>query len=360
MNPGKVIIFGGYGVFGSRIAADLLEKTDCQVILAGRNSDRAKKLCKRLGSRALPLACDLQDAEAVSNAVRGSQIVILAAGPFQSLPLTALEAALTHKAHYIDLTDSRAYRRKVIAYSKEIQAAGITALSGLSTLSGISAVMVRQAVEALSGAERAHVSLSPGNRNPRGAGTIYSILTYVGRPIKVWQNGDWGTIPGWTGREKVSYPVPVGRRFVYWVDAPDHDLLPGELGLQSVIVKAGLELDIINRGLGIVSWLRQRGPRLPLEQFTKLLILMSLSLAPFGTPSGAMNVAVQGGGQEWKASIVAESEGPMVAAAPAAMAAARLLSGELSARGLIPLSQWIPFPELVEGLEARGMKVIIP
>ncbi len=100
MGNARVLLFGGYGVFGSRIAADLLQHTDAQVVIAGRNLAQAQTLCARLGSRTIPLACDLWNASAVDRAVRGAAVVMVAAGPFQGLPLTALEAAVTHRVHY--------------------------------------------------------------------------------------------------------------------------------------------------------------------------------------------------------------------------------------------------------------------
>ena len=58
MNTPKIILFGGYGVFGSYIARDLLQHADCQVVIAGRNRVRAEALCKKLGPRTLPEVCE--------------------------------------------------------------------------------------------------------------------------------------------------------------------------------------------------------------------------------------------------------------------------------------------------------------
>ena len=358
MGNQKVLLFGGYGVFGSRIAADLLQHTDAQVAIAGRNLAKAEALCARLGSRTIPLACDLRDTSAVDRAVREAAVVIVAAGPFQGLPLTALEAAAAHRVHYIDLADARSYRHKVESRRGAIQEAGIVALSGLSTVSGISAILARWGAEHVGGAERVDVALSPGNRNPRGAGTITSVLTSVGRPLQVWQGGRWTRVVGWTGREQVSFPTPVGRRPVYWVDGPDYDVLPSELGCRDVTFKAGLELDLLNRTLGLLGLLRRRLPGLELERYARLLIRFSLLLAPLGTERGALRVEVRHGRRRWECAVVRERAGPIVAATPAAVAAARLLRGEMVERGLIPLSRWIAAPLLVKELETRGVRVV--
>ncbi len=137
----------------------------------------------------------------------------MAAGPFQRLPLTALEAALVHRVHYIDLSDNRDYLRRVQSRKDAILKAGITVLTNLSTVSGISAILARWGSQQLSGAEMVHIALAPGNQNPRGIGTIASVLSSVGRPIQVWHQGRWSVVRGWTGREQVDHPV-AGRQAV--------------------------------------------------------------------------------------------------------------------------------------------------
>ena len=113
MNLPKVVIFGGYGVFGSLIAEDLIKYSQCQVVIAGRDRSKAEVSCKRLGERAMPLVCDLQDGAAVLQALQGAAVVIVAAGPFQGMPLTALEAAMRLGVDYMDLTDNRDYLCRV-------------------------------------------------------------------------------------------------------------------------------------------------------------------------------------------------------------------------------------------------------
>jgi saccharopine dehydrogenase-like NADP-dependent oxidoreductase len=105
MSKPKVVLFGGYGIFGSRIAADLLKHTDCYVVIAGRNATKAQAACAQLGPRTTPMVCNLHDPEAVSETVRGAS-----------------------KVHYIDLTDARSYWHQVESRRAAIQSAGITAL----------------------------------------------------------------------------------------------------------------------------------------------------------------------------------------------------------------------------------------
>ena len=300
----------------------------------------------------------MRDATAVNRLVSEAKVAIVAAGPFQGMPTTVLEAALRHGVHYIDLTDDRDYYCRVRDHQAAIESRGITALSALSTLCGISAVLAQWGATQVGGAESIHVAISPGNQNPRGAGTISSVLSSVGQPIKIWHNNTWETRLGWTGAEEIRFPAPVGSRQVFWMDGPDYEVLPRELSCQNVIFKAGLELNIMNKTLAILAKLRQKWPALLLERYTHLLIRLSLFLAPFGTSRGGLRVAVQNKDRRCEAFVLAEKDGPLVAATPAAVATARLLNGEIQQRGFISLNQWISVASLIEELEKRRLEVI--
>lgn len=103
----RVLILGGYGVFGRLLAREALDLIPVQVVIAGRDIRRAAKTCQalRAGDRAEPLALDLNDLTAVRSSITGCFAVICTAGPFQSLnpglPILAAQAA----SHWLDISD---------------------------------------------------------------------------------------------------------------------------------------------------------------------------------------------------------------------------------------------------------------
>ena len=88
----KVLIVGGTGYFGRLLVEDLRRHTDCELIVAGRNS------------------ADLRNPASLEAALKGASIAICAAGPFQALPTTLAELCLRDGIHYIDLADDRSQR----------------------------------------------------------------------------------------------------------------------------------------------------------------------------------------------------------------------------------------------------------
>ena len=51
MGRHTVVVLGGYGVFGGRIARSLARHKDLEVVIAGRNSDAASRFAAELAAR---------------------------------------------------------------------------------------------------------------------------------------------------------------------------------------------------------------------------------------------------------------------------------------------------------------------
>ena len=102
----RILVAGGYGVFGRLLAAELLETTDARLVLAGRNRRQAERAAAELGSeRTEAIELDLRDVESVARAAEGCFAIACAAGPFQGLARDLPLAAIRSGAHWLDIAD---------------------------------------------------------------------------------------------------------------------------------------------------------------------------------------------------------------------------------------------------------------
>ena len=119
----RVLIVGGDGVFGGRLAR-LLLKDGVNVIVAGRDLQRAREFTIRFGGDALKVdvAGDLTPV-----AKSGARIIVDAAGPFQAYggdPYRLARFCVENGISYLDLSDDAAFTAGITQLDTPAAAAG--------------------------------------------------------------------------------------------------------------------------------------------------------------------------------------------------------------------------------------------
>src|SRR5262245_43842138 len=108
--PLRVLILGGYGTFGGRLARLLADEPRVELLIAGRSLDRARAFCAKLRGAATrtPVHFDRDAYVDIQLRTIAPAVVVDASGPFQAYgtsPYRVVEACLEHGAHYLDLAD---------------------------------------------------------------------------------------------------------------------------------------------------------------------------------------------------------------------------------------------------------------
>lgn len=339
-----VLVVGGAGAFGGRLVAGLIGTTDFDVIVAGRDLRRAERRVAEVGSaRARALRLDTATASAEELRATGAFVVIDAAGPFQGADYRLARAAIDAGLHYVDLADARDFVAGFPLLDPAARAAGVVALTGASSIPALSHAVLDHLTAGWHRIETIEIAISPGNRNsPRGLSVIQAILSYAGKPVRVFVGGAWIRQPGWGWPIRRDMPG-LGKRWLSLCETPDLDLVPARFApCQAAIFRAGLELSSMHWGLSL-GGLLVRARLLPsLLPFARLFRWLAERLKGFGSDRGSMVVEVAGidaAGIPARAawSLVAEAgDGPAVPTLPALAVARALADGSLSQAGAGP------------------------
>lgn len=289
-----VLIIGGYGEFGGRLA-QLLQRDGLSVIVAGRNLNKARQFCNANGGTPLKLdiATDLHLIDTLD-----VDVVVDAAGPFQSygnddqryhLARRSLESG----AHYLDLSDDGEFSYGISCLDALAKRTQRFALSGASSTPALSGAVVTALQQKLSSIEKIETTILPGSRAPQGQSVMSAILNQVGNPIPFCRDGAWEEHNGW------SMPVPkrIGsaiRRNANLINAADAVLFPKHFNARSVLFRAGLAMPIMHMTLQWLGSLRSFGLLPNLTRFVSPLRWFANRLVPFGPDSGGMLVEVVG------------------------------------------------------------------
>lgn len=354
MTAPQVLVVGAGGYFGRLLVSALLEQTGCAVVAAGRSPRRLESLYAQAPPGRLSVReADLLRRDSVERAVSGVDAAICAAGPYQRLPMTLLDVCLERGLPYLDLADDRAFVMRARAAAGPSPASSVCV--GWSTVPALSAALTAAAATGLKRLRSIRVQMAPGNRGPRRAATIASLLASAGRPLKLWRGSQWRSVRGWSEPRLFPFPAPVGPRQGWLVDAPDHELFPSLFGADTVEFRAGAEIPALNVLMSALA-------RVPVDwtswapAFSSALGL----LGGIGSDAGAVGVELEGEDRDGpltrRLCVVADRQAARIAVLPAVMAVDRLVSKSLGA-GLVPLHSWADEKTLLSWCDRFGFRL---
>jgi hypothetical protein len=342
----KILILGGYGVFGGRLAQLLRDDPALTLLIAGRDGAKARAFYARLGgaARTVPL---LLDRTAVADALATHQpaLVVDASGPFQAYgddPYLVPKAAIAAGVPYLDLADGADFVEGIGALDTSAQAAGVFVLAGVSSFPVLThAVLVemqrRMTVTGLTG------GIAPSPHAGVGLNVLRAVLGYAGSPVRLWRHGKQASGIGLgdslVATVAVPGKVPLRPLRFSLVDVPDLRILPAaHPGLQSLWMGAAPQPGFLHRLLTLLAKARHRlhlpslAPLAPIAHWL-------LNVRPLGEHRGGMFLAATGHdshGEPARLSwhLLAEGDdGPLIPSMAVALLVGKMRAGDPPAPG---------------------------
>ena len=196
-DPLKVLIVGASGVFGSRLAELAVAERGIHLTLAARNLRKLEQLAARLPAKVGLAKIDRDAVKSID--LVGYDLIIDAAGPFQSSHTRLIDAAIGARVDYLDLADGRDFVGAFPRFNEAAAEAGVTLVTGASSIPALSHAVLDELTKGWSAIDRIRIGIYPGNRAPRGRSVVEAILSYVGKPVRVFREGKWQQVSGWGG-----------------------------------------------------------------------------------------------------------------------------------------------------------------
>lgn len=351
----RVLLIGGTGVFGSRLARHLACFEGLDLVLTSRDAGKAQAFADTLrpapSTQVSGIGLDHRRDLGSQLAEIAPWLVIDASGPFQGASYAVPRAALEAGAHVVDLADARNY---ILGYGAALddvaRTHGLVALAGASSTPALSTAAVAELTQGWQRIDSIEIAIMPGGRSEVGEAVIAAILTYAGLPVPIWREGELQATTGWLDGRKVVMPRLRTQR-VAAVETVDAQALGPALRVASRITfHAGLESWIEQWGLMALARIRHAGLIDRLDGLVPALLAARKLTRITTSDRGGMLVSATGldttgSLQHAQWSLLAEKgDGPQVPtlAAAAAVRAIRdglLEPGARSAGGVLSLSR---------------------
>lgn len=359
-NPLRVMVLGGYGNFGAVISERLAAISNVEVIVAGRDADKAGAQARRIGAQGTALDADEPALAERIRALRAG-LVISTTGPFQGRDYRVPRAAIAAGAHYFDIADAREYVCGITVLDAEAKSKNVLVVSGVSTVPVLSSAVVDHYLPGFAALQDIDYGISTSEKMP-GVATVAAVLGYCGRPFRQWRDGEWRRVHGWQDLCSHRFSGALGRRWLANCDIPDLDLFPARYpGVRTVRFQAGLGLRVTQFGTWALSWLVRAGLIRDLSRFAALLRRLAVALETLGDGQSGMFIELKGVDRHGQAVtrhwelVAAQNHGPNIPCMAAVALARKLAAEELPVRGAMPCVGLLTLEDYL--CELRGLDI---
>lgn len=341
----KILILGGYGVFGGRLVQLLQDVRGLELVVCGRSLERAQAFCAlhRGEARVEPLALDRAS---IGEALRahGPDLVVDASGPFQDYgadPYHVIECCIAARVDYLDFADGADFVLGVSRFDERAKAAGVVILSGVSSFPVLTAAVLRKMASRME-IRAVEGGIAPSPYAGIGLNVMRAVVGYAGSSVRLLRGGRPVDAPGLAESRRFTVAVPGhlplrNLRFSL-VDVPDLQVLPPEHpSMTDIWMGAGPVPESLHRVLNLLAKARARFGLPALTPFSGLFHAV-LNRLRFGEHRGGMFVSARGLSENrdvvrsWH--LLAEGDdGPMIPSMATEALIRKMLRGERPATG---------------------------
>lgn len=358
----RVLILGGRGRIGSSVALDLVNHTQAQIIITGKQ-DEPGWVNPLPSDRTQFLQIDLVNHTKLSQAIAQADLVIHCAGPFHYRDEIVLKYCIEHQVNYLDVSDSAVFTRKILKCHPLAVTAGITAVINSGIFPGISNSMVRQGVEQFEGLDQIHLSYVVSGSG--GAGLTVMRTTFLGllHPFQAWIGGQWQAVKPYSDRQPIQLPAPYGKVHVYWFEMPETFTLAESFPVKTVVTKFGSIPDYYNHLTWIAahvfpkSWIRNPVGTEFLARVSYQMTNVTDRLSGIGVGIRSEVVGtIQGEAKRFVSTLIHDNTA-IAAGYGTGSIAQLLLSGRLQKPGVWPVETALPTDLFEQTMQSRNLQI---
>jgi len=281
MKNGNILIIGGYGEVGGKIAKLLLQSYPNRIWIAGRNIEKAKDFCVQHKNLVRPLQLD------VSEKVHPEQLenVALVIMCLEQKDTAFAQLCLNEGISYIDITASYTFLRKLEAlHSLAVQIFSVGMAPGLTNL------MAMHAARQLSSLEKMHISILLGAGDTHGVAAILWILQQLNKPFSSYNNQE---VANFTNKRTVKFKK-IGKRSVYQFNFSDQHTLTKHFPSIPIVTRLGFDVEPLNK---FVSFL-QKSRIACLLKFNRLQIMLASLIQKIKIGSDVCGIQIEAIGKK--------------------------------------------------------------
>jgi saccharopine dehydrogenase (NAD+, L-lysine forming) len=355
VNDQAILIAGGYGVVGRRIAGELAPDYPGRVVVAGRSLADADAAAAAIGHGARGCRLDVSDQASIAGALKDVAVVVSCIDqPGRKLLWAALRRGLGYTditPHLTELGRGRAYDDIVVA----ARTSSARLVLGTGIVPGISNVIVRALADQLGGADAIETALLLNADDVSGKASFDYFLQELAMTFVTHIDGDDRLARPFTDPRLVQLPEPIGARYAYLFPFSDQVLYPRTMAVRTAVTRLALEPAWLASALSILT--RTGAARLVASDRVRHAIARTRRDRPSSQGARfALRVDVRYGARSVHGTLVGCTQADAAAAGATGVVRA-LLAGRIAAPGAFMPEQVIEPAPFLAHLARQGFEV---
>ncbi|MCP4177540.1 MAG: hypothetical protein GY756_07220 [bacterium] len=255
----QIMVVGGYGDVGRTISIELGKKFPRNVIVAGRNYDKAEKLSAYTGKNVLPREIDIFSDSGYDKVLENVSLVIVC---IDQKDTKFIEACIKRKINYVDITANYDFSLKVEKLNDLSKEYNTTTLISVGLSPGLTNLLTSYGKSKLDEMHQLDLYILGGLGESHGNATVNWFISKFSDKFYVYENGKRKLVKAFDKGKKSLFPENIELRKAYRFDFSDHQILAKNLKLDFSSMWVCFEpsymshLLYILRKLGIFTLLR--------------------------------------------------------------------------------------------------------
>lgn len=361
-----ILIVGGSGLIGQKIADDLANDYPDRIIIAGRDVEKATRLAAKLGRGIRARYIDVNDRCSVDTALQGVGIVMGCVTQRETPHL--LLASITHGCGYTDIAPMWMHKNPpTAAMEAEAVKNGARIIFGAGHVPGISSILARMGADHVGPVDTV-VSTWLGSAGDNfGPNSRENLQEEFTTPFETTINKEKVLVWPFTRPQKVGFAPPIGQVTAYLIPFADQLYYPKSLGASTAIAQLAFlpqwPIRVMSALLPFVRGTMSRRQQQHRTTGGISGLLIRLKRKYKGLDWWGVHVEVRGARGIYRASVQAHGQAQGVAVSALAFLRA-LIEGEVDQAGIWGAEQIVPIDPFLKRLAAHGLvptvKVIEP
>lgn len=348
----KILIIGGYGAVGSVLSTELAGEYKEQVIIAGRNVEKAKTLIFDEGLPASPATVDIQKRR--YDHIDFSQVhTVISCVEIQGSTFI-LEKCLEYNANLVEVGTSYEQYERFFSYEQPIQKAEITLIPSVGLMPGISNVFAYNALSHFDHIQRVYSYLMLGLGDAHGLDAVRWMLAYANKDIHLKNQPNNTVKKSFSEPHTVRFLHETKNRTCYLFDFADQHTIPSTTGAQRAETRLCFDSRLITKSLDV---LKRLGLLNNAQDWDPKKAKQLVDLLPFGSAKLALQTHIYGSKNKREGQIIHTAYGQNEAEVTAFVTAAivkKIISGEVQ-QGIVPVEKSIKLAELEAYLQTKNV-----